>query len=105
MSEHATIPVINALTDLLHPCQALADIYTIREKLTSLKEITLAFIGDGNNVCHSLLYVCSKVGLNLNIATPVKYAPQQGIVKEALSFAKISGARIKLFNQAKQAVV
>ena len=104
MRDCASIPVINALTDLLHPCQALADIYTIREKFTDLNKLTLAFIGDGNNVCHSLLYGCSKVGLNLNIATPKRYLPQEKILKEANSFAKISGAKISLFNEAKQAV-
>ncbi|MFC1658104.1 ornithine carbamoyltransferase [Candidatus Omnitrophota bacterium] len=104
MAECADIPVINALTDLLHPCQALADIYTIRERLPKLKEVTLAFVGDGNNVCHSLLYGCSKVGMNLNIATPKNYAPQPEILKEALSLAKAQGVRIAVFNQAKQAV-
>jgi ornithine carbamoyltransferase len=113
MAGCASIPVINALTDLLHPCQALADIYTIKEKFTQplragarfadLNQVTLAFVGDGNNVCHSLLYGCSKTGLNLNIATPKKYAPQAGVVKQALSFAKSSGASIKLFNDAGQA--
>ena len=103
MAECATVPVINALTDLLHPCQVLADIYTIRERFADFKGITLAFIGDGNNVCHSLLYGCSKVGLNLNIATPKKYSPKEKIVKEAMSFARISGSRIKLFNDAKEA--
>ena len=104
MSKSATIPVINALTDLLHPCQALADIYTIQERFNNLKRIRLAYIGDGNNVCHSLLYGCSKVGLNLNIATPARYIPQGRILKQAKSFAVKSGARIKLFNQAKEAV-
>ncbi|MBU1871302.1 MAG: ornithine carbamoyltransferase, partial [Candidatus Omnitrophica bacterium] len=104
MAECASIPVINALTDLLHPCQALADIYTVGENFRNFKDITLSFIGDGNNVCHSLLFACSKIGLNLNIATPAKYAPSPEIVKEALVFAKKSGAKIKLFNQAKEAV-
>ena len=103
MAEYASIPVINALTDLLHPCQALADIYTVREKLSGFKKNTLAFIGDGNNVCHSLLYGCSKVGLNLNIATPKGYSPKDTIIRQAKSFAKISGAKINIFNQAKQA--
>jgi len=114
MAKYATVPVINALTDLLHPCQALTDIYTIREKFTpldskhltgfdNLKGITLAFIGDGNNVCHSLLYGCSKVGLNLNIATPVGYAPKQQILEEAVSLAEMSGARINLFHKAEKA--
>ncbi|MGD9014646.1 MAG: ornithine carbamoyltransferase [Candidatus Omnitrophota bacterium] len=103
MAEYASIPVINALTDLLHPCQALADIYTMREKFSDLKKITLAFIGDGNNVCHSLLYGCSKVGFNLNIATPKGYSPKDTIIRQAKSFAKISGAKINIFNQAEQA--
>ena len=104
MSKSATIPVINALTDLLHPCQVLADIYTIQEGFNNLKKITLAYIGDGNNVCHSLLYGCSKSGLNLNIATPSRYAPQGRILKQAKSLAVKSGAGIKIFNQAKEAV-
>ena len=103
MAEYATVPVINALTDLLHPCQALGDIYTIREKFDDLKDITLAFIGDGNNVCHSLVYGCSKVGLNLNIATPKKYSPKQEILKEAICCAKISGAKINLSNKPQEA--
>ena len=104
MAECATVPVINALTDLLHPCQALADIYTIRENFVNLKKVTLAFIGDGNNVCHSLLYGCSKIGLNLNIATPKGFLPQERILKEAISVASLSGVKINLFSEAKQAV-
>lgn len=103
MAKCATIPVINALTDLVHPCQALADIYTIREKFSNLGKITLAFIGDGNNVCHSLIYGCSKVGLNLNIATPKRYSPKSEILKQAKSNALKSGARINLFCNAKEA--
>ena len=103
MAKYAGIPVINALTDLLHPCQALADIYTISEKFSNFRKTTLAFIGDGNNVCHSLLYGCSKVGLNINIATPKRYSPQRKILRQALSFAKKTGARINLFNEAKEA--
>lgn len=103
MAECATVPVINALTDLLHPCQALADIYTIRENFVNLRKVTLAFIGDGNNVCHSLLYGCSKIGLNLNIATPKRFLPQERILKEAMSIASLSGARINLFSEAKEA--
>ena len=104
MSEYSEVPVINALTDLLHPCQALTDIYTIREKFSGFKNITLAFIGDGNNVCHSLIYGCSKVGMNMNIATPKGYSPKPDILKHALSFAKNSGAKIKLFNEPGKAV-
>ena len=104
MAQAASIPVINALTDLLHPCQALSDIYTIKERYANLNKVTLAFVGDGNNVCHSLIYACSKVGLNLNIATPKRYAPDSKIVREGLSFAKNSATKIKLFNEPKLAV-
>jgi len=88
LAKYATSPVINGLTDLLHPCQALADIYTIKEKKHKLKGITLAYIGDGNNVCHSLLYGCGKVGIGLNIATPSGYEPDYKIVKNARSLTK-----------------
>ena len=70
MAQASGVPVINALSDLSHPCQGLADIYTIREKLGGFKSRTLVYIGDGNNVAHSLLYTASKVGLNINIASP-----------------------------------
>ena len=105
MKEFSTIPVINALTDLLHPCQALSDIYTIKEKFGKLKKINISFIGDGNNVCHSLIYACSKIGLNLNIATPSGYAPLNNILKEGNYFAKKSNAKMRLFNDPKKAVV
>ncbi len=104
MAENATVGVINALTDLLHPCQALADIYTLREVFSNLKNVKLCFIGDGNNVCHSLIYGCAKVGISLNIAAPKGYAPKPSIVKEALTFAKTSGAKISLFSDVKAAV-
>lgn len=104
MSKSASIPVMNALTDLLHPCQALSDIYTIRERFTDLKKVQLAFIGDGNNVAHSLLHACSKFGININIATPKKYSPKHSIIKEAMRNSLVSGARIKLFDKPKEAV-
>lgn len=105
MSRYASIPVINALTDLFHPCQALADIYTVREKFPGrFPAVNLAFVGDGNNVCHSLLYGCAKTGLNLNIATPKSYAPCANVVSEALNLAKASRAKIKFFNDPKPAV-
>ena len=103
MAQCAGVAVINALTDLLHPCQALSDIYTIRERFPDLNKVKLAFVGDGNNVCHSLVYGCSKVGLNLNIATPKGYAPEAAVLQEAKSFAKSTGAEINVFDNAKQA--
>ena len=98
LAKYSKVPVINGLSDLLHPCQALSDLYTLREKWGFLKGKILSFIGDGNNVTHSLLYGCSKVGLNLNIATPKKFQPNKEIVSEAVRFAASSGAKINLSN-------
>ncbi len=92
----ATIPVINGLTDLFHPCQALGDLFTIKEKKGILKGAHLSYIGDGNNVAHSLLYGCAKLGVNLTVAAPQKYQPRPEIVKEASTLAQISGAKIAL---------
>ncbi len=98
LAKYSKVPVINGLSDLLHPCQVLSDLYTLREKWGFLKGKILSFIGDGNNVTHSLLYGCSKVGLNLNIATPEKFEPNKEIVSAAKRFAVISGAKINLSN-------
>lgn len=97
-------PVINGLSDFSHPCQALADIYTIKEKLKNIKGITLAYIGDGNNVCNSLLYACSKMGINMNVATPKGYEPNVKVLNEAKRTAASLGNRINLFTDPKQAV-
>ncbi len=104
MAEYASVPVINGLSDLTHPCQGLADIYTIKEKFSKFKGITLAYIGDGNNVCHSLLHAASKVGLNLNIATPKGYAPDPVIVKGAKNTGARTGSKIRLFLNPREAV-
>jgi ornithine carbamoyltransferase len=99
LAKYATIPLINGLTDLLHPCQALSDIYTIREKLGRFRGLTIAYVGDGNNVLHSLLHCCSKLGINLKIATPKGYGPDKNIFNEAKGFSKGSGAKISLSNE------
>ena len=75
LAKHATIPVINALSDLYHPCQILADLYTVWEKRGVLKGLKLAYVGDGNNVCNSLLIGCSKMGVNISVACPSGYEP------------------------------
>ena len=99
LARYSSVAVINGLSDLTHPCQALSDLYTIKEKFATFKGKTLAYVGDGNNVVHSLLYGCSKVGLNLNIATPRNFQPLKAVVKEAKEFAALSGARISLAYQ------
>jgi len=96
MAKYSSVPVINGLSDLSHPCQALADVFTIKEKFKRFKGITLAYIGDGNNVCHSLLYCCAKVGININIATPKGYEPSNEVVKGAEQSAKLSGSKVEL---------
>lgn len=104
MAKHSTAPVINGLTDFSHPCQGLADIYTIKEKFKKFKGVNLAYLGDGNNVCHSLLYGCAKVGINISVAAPQGYQPDETAVKESKAFAKATNAKINLTNNPEEAV-
>ena len=78
LAHHASIPVVNALTDLFHPCQALADLYTLREKFGNLSGAKLAFVGDGNNMCHSLMMIGAKLGVSVSVATPAGFEPKSG---------------------------
>ncbi|MEO0019678.1 MAG: ornithine carbamoyltransferase [candidate division WOR-3 bacterium] len=96
LAEYASVPVINALSDLEHPCQILADLLTILDHHHSLVGVTVAWSGDGNNVCHSLLLASGIVGFNLNVATPKGFEPSKEIIEKSQEFAKKSGARIKL---------
>lgn len=93
-ADYATIPVINALTDLEHPCQILANLLTIQEEFHQLQGLTLAYLGDGNNVAHSLLLGCALVGMNVHIASPPGYGPDSSIVDQAQS---LMGTRGKLW--------
>jgi ornithine carbamoyltransferase len=104
LAKNAAVPVINGLSDLAHPCQALADVYTIKEKFGRFRGVTVAYIGDGNNVCHSLLFCCAKVGLNITIATPKGYEPDPGMIQGAQEAAKESGSKIAIFTDPAQAV-
>src|SRR5205807_720447 len=104
MAEHAGVPVINALSDLEHPCQALADYLTLLERFGDLKNITLAYVGDGNNVAHSLLLTCACIGSSIRVATPKGYACNPQIVAEAKSIAKQTGARIEVLTDPHAAV-
>ncbi|MBI2095567.1 MAG: ornithine carbamoyltransferase [Candidatus Omnitrophica bacterium] len=97
-ARHATIPVINGLSDGYHPCQTLADLFTIREKFGSLEKMNIAYIGDGNNVLNSLLYGAGKVGANLAVATPRGYEPSEEVLKEIKLICKESGSKITLSN-------
>ncbi|MGG3943590.1 ornithine carbamoyltransferase [Peribacillus psychrosaccharolyticus] len=94
LANAATIPVINGLTDTYHPCQALADLLTIKEIKGSLKGLKLAYIGDGNNVVHSLMLACAKTGIDIAIASPKGYEPDADIVKFAEEAAEIQGSKV-----------
>ncbi|MCJ7553247.1 MAG: ornithine carbamoyltransferase [Ignavibacteriaceae bacterium] len=104
LGKYAGIPVINGLTDLLHPCQVLTDLFTILEKKRKLQGLKLAYIGDGNNMAHSLLNGCSKVGMNIAIASPSGYKPNKEIVENAKKFAKYMGSKIEITNDPVAAV-
>jgi ornithine carbamoyltransferase len=94
LAKFATVPVINGLTDYDHPCQVLADLFTIYEKKRNLKGLTLAYLGDGNNVLHSLIQGCVKVGMNITYANPAGYKPLESVVDEAKEAAKQTGSDI-----------
>ncbi|MEN8699039.1 ornithine carbamoyltransferase [Bacillus infantis] len=95
---HADIPVINGLTDLYHPCQALADLLTIHEVKGRLEGLKLVYAGDGNNVAHSLMIAAAKVGMNMTIAAPPGYEPQEKVLALAKQFGKETGAEIEVVN-------
>ena len=92
----ADIPVINGLTDKFHPCQALADVMTIRERLGSFDGVRVVYLGDGNNVCHSLMVACSKLGVDFVAATPAGYEPSEEVVGWARAAANVSGSSVEL---------
>jgi ornithine carbamoyltransferase len=92
------LPVVNALSDLYHPCQALADMLTLKEHFGRLRGLKLAYVGDGNNVAHSLLLCCARLGVHCSVATPAGYEPSPAIVAQAKQLAAASGAKIDLEN-------
>ena len=99
LAKYASVPVINALCDHYHPCQVLGDLLTIMEKKRELAGLTLAFIGDGNNVAHSLINGCTKVGMNFRIACPKGYEPEEAIVRAARG----AGGAIEIMHDPKEA--
>ena len=104
LAKYGFIPVINGLTDLMHPCQALADLFTIYERKGCLKGLKLAYVGDGNNVVHSLLHGCAKVGMDIAVACPKGYCCNEEIVREAMDDAMESGSKIMLAERPEEAV-
>ena len=104
LAKYGNVPVINGLTDLMHPCQILADLMTIYEHKGTLKGLKLAYIGDGNNVANSLLHGCAKVGMDIAVASPKGYQCDSNIVSEALEDAKVSGSNILLTEDPVEAI-
>jgi len=97
--------VINALSDLEHPCQALADFFTLQEKFTDLRQVRLAYVGDGNNVAHSLMLAAASVGSKLTIACPSGYAPNREITAAAKAIASETAAQIEIVRDPNEAVM
>ena len=103
MAANADIPVINALSDKFHPCQALADFFTLEEKFGALRGFKLAYVGDGNNVCNSLIYLAARLGVHLRIATPPDYAPVPEVVADGKRVARETKAKIDLMTDPREA--
>jgi ornithine carbamoyltransferase len=103
LAKHAEVPVINGLDNLEHPCQIAADLMTVKERRGRLKGLKLAWIGDGNNVCNSLLLATAMVGMDMRVATPKGYEPNAGVLKKAKALAKKNNTTITLTNDPKAA--
>jgi ornithine carbamoyltransferase len=101
-AEHSGVPVINALTDLEHPCQIVADLATLREHFGRLEGLKVAWVGDGNNVCNSLALACPLLGINLSLAVPEGFEPK--LLQEALEMARKRGSRVELLRDPEEAV-
>jgi ornithine carbamoyltransferase len=104
LAEHAGVPVINALTDRFHPCQALADFFTLEERFGGLRGLSMAYVGDGNNMCHSLMLAAAQLGVHFRVATPAGYRPDSRVVALARSIARETGGRIQVLTEPGEAV-
>jgi ornithine carbamoyltransferase len=104
LAEHGRIPIINALSDRFHPCQALSDFFTLEERFTSLRGLKVAYVGDGNNVCHSLLAIGARAGAHLRVATPAGFEPDPAVVLEAKRVARETRGKIEILQSPEEAV-
>lgn len=102
--KYSRVPVVNGLSDFSHPCQGLADLFTVYEKKGRLEGLKLAYVGDGNNVAHSLIYGSSKVGMNITLGCPEGFEPNKEVVSKAKEVARRTGAEVKVTNDPKEAV-
>jgi ornithine carbamoyltransferase len=98
LAQHANIPVINGLSDFVHPCQALSDFFTLTEKWGSVRGRTLTYVGDGNNTCHALIHTAVKLGTNIRVCSPEGYEPNSRVVNEAMRVATETGAEVTILN-------
>ncbi len=105
LAANCSIPVINGLSDYLHPCQALADVFTLTEKWGSVKGRKLVYVGDGNNTCHSLVHVAARLGANMTVCSPEGYEPNARVISEAMLMARESGSDIEIVNDPERAVL
>ncbi|PUA34435.1 MAG: ornithine carbamoyltransferase [Candidatus Terraquivivens tikiterensis] len=104
MARYSSVPIINALSDRFHPCQALADIMTIKEIKGELSDVKVAYVGDGNNVCNSLIQACSLLGVRISVASPREYRPSEAVIAQAREWVKRSGGSIELTESPEGAV-
>jgi ornithine carbamoyltransferase len=103
-AEYGRIPVINALSDHFHPCQALSDFFTLEERFTTLRGLKVAYVGDGNNVCHSLLTIGARAGAHIRVATPAGFEPDPAVVSEAKRVARETRGKIEILQSPEEAV-
>ena len=104
LAKNAEIPVVNGLTDFLHPCQGLTDFFTMTEVLGSVKGRRFAYVGDGNNTCHSLIHAAALQGCHISVASPEGYEPNSRVVNQAMRMAQTSGSEIRIMDDPKDAV-
>ncbi len=98
LATHADIPVINGLSDMVHPCQALADFFTLTEKWGDVRGRTLTYVGDGNNTCHSLIHTAAKLGVHIRVCSPEGYEPNSRVVNEAMRTGTTTGSEVTILN-------
>ncbi len=104
LAANCSIPVINGLSDYLHPCQALADFFTLTEKWGEVKGRHLVYVGDGNNTCHSLVHVAARLGVHMTVCSPEGYEPNARVINEAMLMARESGSDIRILNDVEEGV-
>jgi ornithine carbamoyltransferase len=98
LAHHAGIPVVNGLSDFVHPCQALSDFFTLTETWGDLRGRTVTYVGDGNNTCHALIHTAVKLGVNIRVCSPEGYEPNSRVVNEAMRVALESGSEVTILN-------